>query len=245
LTVCPIEEPVVALPSDFAFVGAMNAAARTLGTRRSVKETVEAITFAARDTVPYADHASISLVDRHGAMQTLVPTDSFVADADRLQCELTEGPCLDAALGTPLVRSDDLAHENRWPRYAPRAVAMGVGSQIALHLFDDNGSHGGLNLYFDQAGLIDAQTVAVAELFATLASAAMGHARELDGLNRALQTRTAIGKAIGILMERYELDEDRAFQFLVRTSQTGNVKLRVIADDIIAVANRRSHAKGQ
>jgi hypothetical protein len=238
-----MEEPVVPFRSDFPFIEAMNEAARTLGTPRSVEETVSAITFAAKDTVPHANHASISLVDRHGTMHTLVPTDKFVADADQLQCELAEGPCLDAALGTPLVCSDDLAHDARWPLYAPRAVSMGVGGQMALHLFDDSGSRGGLNLYFDRAGLIDAQTVAVAELFATLAAAAMGHARELDGLNRALQTRTNIGKAIGILMERYELDEERAFQFLVRTSQTGNVKLRVIADEIIAAANTKVHAR--
>jgi hypothetical protein len=51
---------------------------------------------------------------------------------------------------------------------------MGIGAQMALHLFDDHRLPGGLNLYFDQAGLIDAQTVAFAELFDTLAAAAMG-----------------------------------------------------------------------
>jgi hypothetical protein len=208
-------------------------------------ETVSAISYAAKDTVPQVGHASISLVDRHGAMHTLVPTDQFVPDADRLQCELGEGPCLDAALGTPLVRSDDLTHEVRWPSYTPRAVAMGVAGQMALHLFTNNdGSLGGLNLYFDRPSVIDAHTVAVAELFTTLAAGAMGHARELDGLNHALQSRASIGTAIGILMERYELDEDRAFQFLVRTSQTGNVKLRVIADEIITTANSKVHNKG-
>jgi hypothetical protein len=230
--------------SDYSFVEAMNEAARTLGTPRSVEETVRAITFAAKDTVPQAGHASISLVDRHGAMHTLVPTDQLVADADRLQCELGEGPCLDAAQGTPLVRSDDLANDARWPSYTPRAVAMGVGGQMALHMFHDHGSLGGLNLYFDRPFLINAQTVAVAELFAILAAAAMGHAREVEGLNQALDTRASIGKAIGIIMQRYELDEDRAFQFLVRTSQTGNVKLRVIADEIIAAANTKVHNKG-
>jgi hypothetical protein len=75
----------------FSFVEAMNEA-RTIGTPRSVEETVSAITFAAKDNVPHADHASISLVDRHGTMHTLVPTDKFVVDADRLQCELARGP---------------------------------------------------------------------------------------------------------------------------------------------------------
>jgi len=62
-------------------------------------------------------------------------------------------------------------------------------------------------------------------------------------LSTALQQSREISMAIGILMERYELDEDRAFQFLVRTSQTGNVKLRVIADEIIAAANTKVHAR--
>lgn len=34
-------------------------------------------------------------------------------------------------------------------------------------------------------------------------------------------------------MERYGLDSDRAFAFLVRVSQSGNVKLRDVADGII------------
>jgi ANTAR domain len=42
-----------------------------------------------------------------------------------------------------------------------------------------------------------------------------------------------IGKAVGILMERYRLDSDRAFQLLVRTSQDSNTKLRDVAAGII------------
>jgi hypothetical protein len=114
-----MEEPLVQISSSSSLLEAMNEAARTLGAPRSVEETVRAITFAAKDTVPHAGHASISLVDRHGAMHTLVPTDQLVADADRLQCELGEGPCLDAALGTPLVCSDDLPPMLAGPRTHP------------------------------------------------------------------------------------------------------------------------------
>jgi hypothetical protein len=38
---------------------------------------------------------------------------------------------------------------------------------------------------------------------------------------KALATRKVIGAAIGIIMERYELDEDVPSSFLVRVSQTG------------------------
>ncbi len=41
-------------------------------------------------------------------------------------------------------------------------------------------------------------------------------------------------------MERYELDEHRAFQFLARVSMTGNLKLRVVAEEIVAAANEKT-----
>jgi AmiR/NasT family two-component response regulator len=42
-----------------------------------------------------------------------------------------------------------------------------------------------------------------------------------------------IGQAVGILMERYRLDPHRAFAFLVRTSQVGNLKLHDVAKGIV------------
>lgn len=52
-----------------------------------------------------------------------------------------------------------------------------------------------------------------------------------------MQTRQRIGVAIGILMHQYELDEDRAFQYLTRFSHYSNIKVRVIVDEIVESAN--------
>lgn len=41
-------------------------------------------------------------------------------------------------------------------------------------------------------------------------------------------------------MERYRLGPDRAFSFLVRTSQAGNLKLREVAAGIVEDATRRA-----
>jgi AmiR/NasT family two-component response regulator len=41
-------------------------------------------------------------------------------------------------------------------------------------------------------------------------------------------------------MERYRLDSDRAFQFLVRTSQDSNTKLRDVAAGIITDADHHA-----
>ena len=68
----------------------------------------------------------------------------------------------------------------------------------------------------------------------------MGFVRSVEGMRDALRTRKVIGQAIGIVMERYSLNEDRAFQFLVRLSQSGNVKLRTVADDLVSSLNNKA-----
>ena len=69
------------------------------------------------------------------------------------------------------------------------------------------------------------------------AAVALGNAKQVTELNTALQTRKVIGQALGILMERYRMDEDRAFAFLVRTSSHENVKLHTLAQHLVDEAN--------
>ena len=58
---------------------------------------------------------------------------------------------------------------------------------------------------------------------------------ELEG---ALESRTTIGIALGLLMEREHVDKDEAFSMLKTASMTTNRKIRDIAHDLIADANR-------
>jgi AmiR/NasT family two-component response regulator len=50
---------------------------------------------------------------------------------------------------------------------------------------------------------------------------------------RAVDSRKLIGQAQGILMERYDLDQDRAFEVLRRYSRDSNVKLREVAQLVV------------
>lgn len=106
-------------------------------------------------------------------------------------------------------------------------------SQRAVRIAANDNATTGLNLYsrtlnaFDDDGL--------AELFASHAKVALGYATKLHTLSGALKTRELIGKAIGIVMERYELPDERAFEFLIRMSQNSNIKLRNIAQALVDV----------
>ena len=52
-------------------------------------------------------------------------------------------------------------------------------------------------------------------------------------LEEALEHRSVIARAQGILMERYEIDADAAIAILKRASSTMNIKLREIADLLV------------
>lgn len=195
--------------------------------------TLAAITGTAVEVLPQVDYASITIRLGDGTLDTKAETAPFLVELDAQQYALREGPCYHAATSEPVVVSWNLALDDRFPNYGPLAAEQGVLSQAGLRLFTGPQRQGALNLYstvpaafedFDQLGA----------LFASQAGMAIAYATELGNLREAMQTRTTIGQAIGIVMERYQLSDDRAFAFLTRLSQHRNVKLRLIAEEIVA-----------
>jgi ANTAR domain/GAF domain len=215
-------------------VEVMAQVAESLRFPAETQDALEAITRGAVEAVPGIEHASISITAADGQIQTLAPTDILAVHADELQYELGEGPCLSAVLDDPVVQVDDIRNDLRWPAYGPRvAKQLGIGSQLAFQFRAEPHARGGLNLYSGRPYAITAETRQIGALFANLAAVAMGWTRQTRSLTDALETRTMIGQAIGVLMERYRLDTDRAFAFMVRTSQSGNIKLRDVAAGIV------------
>jgi hypothetical protein len=196
--------------------------------------TLGRITAAAVEALPETDYASITILHVDGRLETVAPTDKLLLGVDAAQYELREGPCYDAASDAVHVASPDLAQDERFPRYAATAVAAGLRAQAGIRLFDAPKSRGALNLYARQVGAFR-ELGALGELFQHQAAMAIDYAREIQNLREAVRTRTMIGTAVGIVMERYNLTDDRAFAFLTRLSQDGNMKLREVARRLIAV----------
>jgi hypothetical protein len=119
-----------------------------------------------------------------------------------------------------------------------RSREEGPQSPNGLRLYTHEQTLGGLNMYSTQNAKIDPDARMTAEVFATHAALALGHARKESQLNDALASRKTIGQAIGILMGRYQINDERAFQFLFRASSTSNLKLRDIADEVVPKTNR-------
>jgi GAF domain-containing protein len=222
---------------------ALTDAARTIHSHHDLQSTLDAIIRAAVRSLPGVDHVGVSIVHRDGTIETMAGTDQLVWNLDALQYELQEGPCFEAITQTSICLTDDLDHEHRWPAYVPRALTLGLRSQMGLRLFTEEQTLGGLNLYSTRAEAIDPEARHLAELFATHAALALGRARQVEDLNTALESRKVIGQAIGILMERHRVDEDRAFQFLIGVSNHSNIKLREIAQELVDHTNTAAKDK--
>ncbi|CAM3533684.1 GAF and ANTAR domain-containing protein [Nocardioides zeicaulis] len=193
---------------------------------------LDLLTDSAAGNIPGVDHVSITVRDGQGPLRTLAATDDLAERCDHLQYELEEGPCYAAVTEERFVLVNDLSVSEAFPQYGPRAADLGMGSQAAMQLVHDTRT-AGLNLYAHMTGAFDEGTVQLAELFASHAAALLGFATQVDQLTQALRTRTDIAAAVGIVMERYGIDRDRAFSFLARCSQGRNVKIRVLAQQII------------
>jgi len=182
--------------------------------------------------IPGVDFVSITVLEDH-TLSTAAATDPLAVQADALQYEMREGPCYAAVTNTSFVLTNDIAAAVEFPRYGPSAVDLGVGAQAAIRLVHGKRRAAGLNLYARSAGSFDRSTVQIAELLATHAATLLNYAEQVDQLSMGLRTRTDIGTAVGILMERYNLDRHQAFTFLARNSQHRNIKVRLLALQVI------------
>lgn len=196
-------------------------------------QTLARISAAAVEVLPDVAYASFTIKHADGTLETFAPTDPLIVRLDAAQYEYREGPCYEAAVETVHVTAPDLAADDRFPRYGPVAVAAGIASQAGIRLFDASGSQGALNLYSREVGAL-ADMGALGELFSHQSAMALAYAEQITQLQEAVQTRQLIGQAVGVTMERFKLDEARAFGFLARLSQDNNVKLRVVAERLLA-----------
>ena len=194
--------------------------------------TTDAVLRRALEVVRSSQHASVTM-RRGGATQTVASTSDLASECDRLQHELGEGPCVDAALEQEPFVAGDLDRDPRWPTWGHRVAELGVHSVLSVQLSTPSEVLGALNLYAERRRAFDRDDVDAALIFTTHAANALGTARLVTGLQTAMESRHLIGVAQGILMHTYDLDLDRSFELLRRYSSHTNTKLRDVARHVV------------
>lgn len=184
------------------------------------------------EALPGCDSAAITTWPSGKPPRSLASSDPVAAEADQLQYELGEGPCLTAASEDGIFHIPDVEADERWPRFAAKVHAnTPIGAVLSFPLGDDP-HRTALNLYAGQVGAFDDAAINVAALFAAHAQVLLLHAasaEEVVNLKEALSASRQIGAAVGILMAVHKVSEQQAFDLLRVSSQHLNRKLREIA----------------
>ena len=199
-----------------------------------VEETVESVVQFALQALN-CTFAGVALHTRGGPPEISAVTDPVVAEIYESQLRGEEGPLIATMRDRATVLVRDTTTDDRWPNWAARVSALGVRSvlDVPLALGQSSPTVGVLGLYSPKPDAFDADDEAIAHILARHATVALATARHERTMEAAVDARKLVGQAMGILMERYGVDADRAFSILRRYSQDTNTKLRDVAQELI------------
>ncbi|WIG16003.1 GAF and ANTAR domain-containing protein [Kocuria rosea] len=164
---------------------------------------------------------------------------------DEIQYHYGDGPCLTAAREHRVVHLRDTRSDGRRSAYGQAAAANGVFSVLGVP-FDLGGeASAGLNVYadvpdaFDQAvrQVVEHQVAEVSTILRLAVRLARHRDAEAD-LRSAMESRTTIDLAVGIVMAQNRCNQERAFEILRAASSNRNVKLRDLAAELVVTVGK-------
>ncbi|MBX7446093.1 MULTISPECIES: GAF and ANTAR domain-containing protein [unclassified Arthrobacter] len=199
--------------------------------------TVAAEGLSAAPFVPVV--CGVTLLRRKKAT-TVASSDPTAKGMDELQNTFREGPCLTAMGEMRSVLVPDTAQEHRWPGYVAAAAEQGIRSILSVPLLVDDATRAALNLYASRSDAFSGPHVSRAEAFAAQASKSLRLALKIAQLNDArndmalaMQSRTAIDLAAGIVMAQNRCSQSAAMEIIKAASNARNIKLRELAQSIV------------
>jgi GAF domain-containing protein len=197
-----------------------------------VEETVQAVVDFGLQALD-CSHAGVALIVSGGRLEIPAVTDPVVAEIYALQICGGDGPLAESMRDHSTILVRDAAADERWPQWAGKVLELGVRSVLDVPLTTSRGTVGVLGLYSAKPDAFGPDEEAIAHILARHASVAVASARHEGHLAQAVDARKLVGQAMGILMERFDLDSDQAFAVLRRYSQDTNTKLRDVAQQLI------------
>jgi GAF domain-containing protein len=189
-------------------------------------------------------------IRRDGQPVTVASSDANASRLDELEYSNDRGPCLDSLDNGRPVLVRDVTTERRWGRYPTEILAHGVRSIYSQPLTANGAPIGALNLYSTTVDGFSEETRRTVQFTAghigLLLNAALKSAHQVQlnqQLRDALESRTVIDQAIGIVMAQQRCAADDAFAILRSASQNRNKKLAEIALEIVTAVGGSSPAR--
>ncbi len=200
------------------------------------QEIYQAVCTAAPSLVHGCDHASLMLMQGAGPV-TAAWSDDVACQIDAAERELGSGPCVDAINDDTAHIDADLLHSRLWPDLSERVVrSTPVRGLAGFRVLVGERKVGALNFFSDTPGALTDRSIneaAVLAAFTSVALIAASNRETASTMRKGLQSNREIGKAMGLLMAFHKVTDDEAFEMLRRTSQDLNIKIAVVADELV------------
>jgi len=228
------------LPLD-ELSGAIGRILGLLLTEEKVDQAVQSLSLAIKESVPGTLGAGVSILDSQARRTSTGFTDNIVEQADFLQYDLGQGPCLTAWASEESVLIEDLGTDTRWPEWRTAVSSLPIRSVVSAPLIANGRSIGAIKIYAPEPAVFDAGTVTLMELFASPAATLLSHIQSTEtpqriseGLQAALHSRDLVNRACGILMERHKITHERALQQLIGNARDQSRILQEVSAELVA-----------
>jgi GAF domain-containing protein len=196
-------------------------------------------------TVLEAAGAGIMLEADDGGLSFAAASHELVMEVEQVQAHIGDGACHEAFVQREVVVVEDLRQEERWPEYVRRVTDAGLHAVLGIPMTAFGHTIGVINVYRAGPTRWSDEDVDAAEILAAVGAGYIVNASRMraqhelqEQLHTAIESRDIIGQAKGVLMAREGVGADDAFQMLRSISQSNNVKLREVAQRVVASATR-------
>ncbi len=206
-------------------------------------DVIEFLELVTRHTaeVSQAASAGLLLADPNGQLQYMASSAESVRLLELFQLQYQQGPCLDCfRTGAPVVNTDLTEADERWPVFAPRAVAAGFQSVHAFPLRHRRRVIGALNLFSTDTGRFEPTDVRIIQSLADIATIGLLQERTVrsaeiltEQLQGALNSRITIEQAKGVLSRTHHIDVDAAFELMRAYSRRNHHRLSDVAREVV------------
>lgn len=183
----------------------------------------------------------LMLADHRGRLQLIAASDEQAEMLELFQAQAEEGPCQDCYHeGQPVINTDLQDAHDRWPRFAPKAVAAGYRSVHAFPMRLRGQVIGALNMFGTDTGEMDDADVRVVQALADIATIGLLQERAIaraelvtEQLQAALNSRIVIEQAKGGLAQIHGGSTDEAFNRLRSYCRARGLRLGAVAYAIV------------
>ncbi|SEC91066.1 GAF domain-containing protein [Nocardioides exalbidus] len=200
-----------------------------------------------------ADAVGLLLADHNRVLRFMAASNHTGKMLELFQLQNSEGPCLDCfTTGRPVVNAELDDAGERWPRFAPAAVAGGLRSVHAFPLRLREQTIGALNLFSRAESRFADDDVRVVQALADVATIAILQERSIlraemltEQLQGALNSRVVIEQAKGAIAQQQGIAPEEAFELMRAEARSTRRRLAEVAEDVLAGIDRRPSAPGR